>query len=361
MTLNVLIVDDSQFFQHRLSEIIGEHPQFNVVGFADNGNQALSQVKKLKPDVVTMDYEMPMMNGVTAVRTIMAECPVPILMLSSMTYEGARITLEALEAGAADFMTKNFSEISNKSPAIKKRLYDVLLAIGQGNKTKKSTVVKTDRYASLRSPSGEHTMMLKHASPPKNSLYETEDPPKIVAIGSSTGGPAALLELLKKVPRHFPLPIILIQHMPENFTLAFAERLNNQCAITVKQAEQGDELRPGVALLAPGGKQLIIDKKKPSCIKIIDSTDAVNYRPCVDITFASLSNTYAQHTLAIVLTGMGHDGCDGARLLKQQRATVWTQDKASCVIYGMPMAIDKAGLSNASFNLDCIAKQLAII
>lgn len=373
MTLNVLIVDDSSFFQRCLKNIINEHPQLNVVGVADNGREAIEKVKTLKPDVVTMDYEMPMMDGVTAVRTIMADHPLPILMLSSMTYEGARITLDALEAGAVDFMTKNFAEISNNSPAIKARIYESLLTIGARalkSKSQNTTATTAPRVQpSLKSeieaevePRVELRKDNSSAEPKVTRSRSNTAPikkPSLVAIGASTGGPAALTELLKNVPASFSLPMLIIQHMPETFTRTFASRLNQQCQITVKQAETGDELTAGVALLAPGGKQLIVDPKNTKRIKVIDSTKPVNYKPSVDVTFASLANTYGSNTLAVVLTGMGNDGCDGARLLKGKHAQVWTQSEESCLIYGMPMSIDQANLSDRSLDLQQINQHLS--
>ncbi|MGH1440391.1 MAG: protein-glutamate methylesterase/protein-glutamine glutaminase [Cellvibrionaceae bacterium] len=356
MTINILIVDDSSFFQRQLKNIINEHPELKVIGVADNGREAVEKVKKLKPDIVTMDYEMPMMDGVTAVRTIMAENPLPIMMLSSMTYEGARTTLDALEAGAVDFMTKNFSEIANNSPAIKKRIYDALLAISSKidkSSNEKNNVISLNKSSSEKVSRPEVAKLAPKvaAAPVKTSQPKSTARPKIVLIGASTGGPAALTELLKGLPVSFNLPILIIQHMPENFTRAFAERLDRQCAISVKEAETGDDIKPGRVLLAPGGKQMIVDTKNTKKVKIIDGSDEVNYTPCVDITFASVSNVYGGETLALVMTGMGHDGRDGAKLLSQKGATIWTQAKDDCLIYGMPMAVDQANLSDASYKI----------
>ncbi len=376
MALEVLIVDDSTFFQRQLSDIINENPKLHVAGVACNGQDAIDKVKKLKPDLVTMDYEMPGMDGVSAVRSIMSENPLPILMLSSMTYAGAKITIDALDAGAAEFMTKNFAEISAKGSVIKRRLYDTLINLGQSKRSENSP---SKNNPSSTAPNLKSKPAARHAHTHNSlednvtsdgqlnsnrstkDLFESSSKPKIVAIGSSTGGPAALTQMLTTIPKNFPLPILIVQHMPENFTLAFSERLDRQCQIAVKEAEDGDELLAGRALLAPGGKQLIVDEKNKKRVRVIDSKNSVSYKPSVDVTFASLSNYYAQHTLAIILTGMGSDGCDGARLLKAKKATVWTQSEESCVIYGMPMAVDKAGLSNASLNLTKISQHLTAI
>lgn len=378
MTLDILVVDDSPFFQRLLAELINEHPQLHVIGFANNGKEAVEKVKSLKPDLVTMDYEMPMMDGVSAVKVIMAENPLPILMLSSMTFPDAKITIDALEAGAVDFITKNFSAISNKSAAIQQHLHKTLLAIGDKVLQKKTRVQPkkveppvgkiTSRAASPVAAERKSVQSQSHASMASTSssnstksLYQSSVKPKLVVIGASTGGPAALTQILKTIPADFPLPMLIIQHMPENFTQAFAERLDRQCHISVKQADDGDSLLPGRALLAPGGKQMVIDKRDASKVKVMESTEDVHYKPCVDISFASVSNAYGRDTLAIVLTGMGHDGRDGAKLLKEQQATVWTQDKDSCVVYGMPMAIDQANLSNASLTPAKISSHLSVL
>jgi len=179
----------------------------------------------------------------------------------------------------------------------------------------------------------------------------------LIAIGTSTGGPVALQAVLTQLPQSFPSPIVLIQHMPATFTAAFAERLNSLCKIRVKEAVDGDTLFPGVALLAPGGKQMMISKG--GRIKILPGDERLNYKPCVDITFASAANVYPNQTLGIVLTGMGADGCEGARVLKQQGCDIWAQDEATSVIYGMPMAIAKANLADEVLPLQQVGQRLA--
>ena len=187
-------------------------------------------------------------------------------------------------------------------------------------------------------------------SSPKRKAY------RLVAIGTSTGGPVALQRVLTQLPADFPAPIVIIQHMPAAFTHAFAERLNKLCKIDVKQAEEGDVLRPGLALLAPGGKQMMIDTR--GTVRVLPGDDRLNYKPCVDITFGSAAKVFQDKVLAVVLTGMGADGREGARMLKQVGSQVWAQDEASCVIYGMPMAIVKADLADAIYSLDDIAGYL---
>lgn len=363
MPLKVLVVDDSNFFQHRLKEILDEHPQLQVVGVASNGRDAVEMARRLKPDVITMDYEMPVMDGVTAVRHIMAQQPTPILMFSSLTYEGARITLDALDAGALDFLPKNFAEISRDSAVLKQKLYNSLLAIARPQRvappptpTPTASVRQVPAGAGLPQRQPETTPARPVERPLPRALKGRA---KLLLIGASTGGPVALAEVLTKLPQAFPLPIVLVQHMPENFTKAFAERLNRQCQIEVREAQDGDQLRPGLALLAPGGKQLMVDRRGAGSVKILPGDDRVNYKPCVDITFGSAANTYGDQCLAVVLTGMGSDGCEGARMIKQQGGAVWSQDEASCVIYGMPMAVARANITDRVLSLQDIGPTLA--
>ncbi|NVZ72806.1 protein-glutamate methylesterase/protein-glutamine glutaminase [Pseudomonas costantinii] len=373
MAVKVLVVDDSGFFRRRVSEILSADPTIQVVGTATNGKEAIDQAIALKPDVITMDYEMPMMDGITAVRHIMQRCPTPVLMFSSLTHEGARVTLDALDAGAVDFLPKNFEDISRNPEKVKQMLCEKVHSISRSNRRSLFSTpapvptpaaapatpttafgrpapapapVTRPAVAPVRAPAAPSA----HSPAPKRKAY------KLVAIGTSTGGPVALQRVLTQLPANFPAPIVLVQHMPAAFTKAFAERLDKLCRISVKEAEDGDILRPGLALLAPGGKQMMVDGR--GAIKILPGDERLNYKPCVDITFGSAAKSYGDKVLAVVLTGMGADGREGARLLKQGGSAIWAQDEASCVIYGMPMAIVKADLADAVYSLDDIGKHL---
>ena len=371
MAVKVLVVDDSGFFRRRVSEILSADSNIQVVGTATNGKEAIDQALALKPDVITMDYEMPMMDGITAVRHIMQRCPTPVLMFSSLTHEGARVTLDALDAGAVDFLPKNFEDISRNPEKVKQLLCEKILSISRSNRRVSAynapAPVATPAPAPAPSSLGSYGSSAParpapapiparaHAASPSSPAPKRKGY-KLVAIGTSTGGPVALQRVLTQLPANFPAPIVLIQHMPAAFTKAFAERLDKLCRITVKEAEDGDILRPGLALLAPGGKQMMIDGR--GAVKILPGDERLNYKPCVDITFGSAAKTYGDKVLAVVLTGMGADGREGARLLKQGGSSIWAQDEASCVIYGMPMAIVKAELADAVYSLDDIGKHL---
>ncbi|MBP8202481.1 MAG: chemotaxis response regulator protein-glutamate methylesterase [Pseudomonas sp.] len=363
MVVKVLVVDDSGFFRRRVSEILSADPNIQVIGTATNGREAIEQAQALKPDVITMDYEMPMMDGITAVRNIMQRCPTPVLMFSSLTHEGARVTLDALEAGAVDFLPKNFEDISRNPERVKQLLCEKIHTIARSNRRSlspppvaipASQAKPAVRVAPVPAAQVRPTVA---SAPTASSAAPKRKAYKLVAIGTSTGGPVALQRVLTQLPANFPSPIVLIQHMPAAFTKAFAERLDKLCRINVKEAEDGDVLRPGLALLAPGGKQMMVDAR--GVVKILPGDERLNYKPCVDITFGSVAKSYADKVLAVVLTGMGADGREGARLLKQCGSQVWAQDEASCVIYGMPMAIVKANLADAIYPLDDIGRHLA--
>ena len=371
MAVKVLVVDDSGFFRRRVSEILSADPNIQVVGTATNGKEAIDQALALKPDVITMDYEMPMMDGITAVRHIMQRCPTPVLMFSSLTHEGARVTLDALDAGAVDFLPKNFEDISRNPEKVKQLLCEKILSISRSNRrvSTYSSPAPVAAPAPTPAPSSVGSygssapvrpvpaaIPARAHAPAPSSPAPKRKPYKLVAIGTSTGGPVALQRVLTQLPANFPAPIVLIQHMPAAFTKAFAERLDKLCRISVKEAEDGDILRPGLALLAPGGKQMMIDGR--GAVKILPGDERLNYKPCVDITFGSAAKSYGDKVLAVVLTGMGADGREGARLLKQSGSAIWAQDEASCVIYGMPMAIVKAELADAIYSLDDIGRHL---
>lgn len=367
MKLKVLVVDDSGFFQRRVSEIINADPRLEVVGTASNGKEGVEKALALKPDVITMDYEMPVMDGVTAVRHIMSDNPTPVLMFSSLTYDGARITLDALEAGAVDFLAKQFDAIAASEAALHKILTDRICQVA-GTGKQKSTSKTPTPSASVNKPvsrpsskaientpvPSSHSSVNVTSSFVSKSLHHVE----LVIIGTSTGGPAALQTIFKNIPKGFSKPIIIVQHMPGTFTKAFAERLNKLSPLTVQEAAEGDKLEAGHVYVAPGGMQLIVDKRNGGSIHIHESDERISYRPSVDMALASAAKHFGRRALAVILTGMGSDGKEGAQLLKQAGGTVWAQDEASCVIYGMPMAIVKAGLAAKILPLDDIGPHI---
>ncbi|MGB1949208.1 MAG: protein-glutamate methylesterase/protein-glutamine glutaminase [Marinobacter sp.] len=375
MTVSVLVVDDSGFFRKRLTEILTASGQIKVVGVATNGREGAELAEKLRPDVITMDYEMPILDGISAVREIMKRHPTPVLMFSSLTYEGARVTLDALEAGAVDFLPKNFEDIARDSSQLQRILIDRVLDVAGSRPGGRASPpprpapspatqeTPVTRARIERSAPPTRVPAPAPASQPQAPQRPTRRAPArhfaVVAIGTSTGGPVALQRVLTALPASFPAPIVLVQHMPASFTPAFAERLNKLCRIEVRQAEDGDILRPGLALLAPGGKQMMIENRSGQArVRILPGDDRLNYKPCVDVTFGSLARSFPGKTLGVILTGMGADGKEGCRLMKQSGSVIWSQDEKTSVIYGMPMAVAKAGLTDEVLPLNDIGPRL---
>lgn len=339
MAVKVLVVDDSSFFRRQIQKLLEEDSELEVIGTANDGKEAIEKTLALKPDVITMDIEMPVLDGIKATKQIMQQRPTPILMFSSLSTEGAKATLDALDAGALDFIPKRFEDISKNLAEVKKILCDKVREIGKHRRfnrpVSKALHPDTDRQA--------HT----DVQPPKSVSTSSAKTKKfnLLAIGTSTGGPIALQEVLVNLPESFPTPIILVQHMPGTFTPAFASRLNQLCKINVKEAEDGESIKAGTAYLAPGGKQMLL-KRSGSNVKVVvvDSDPTLTYKPSVDVTFKSIAEAYSDDVLAIILTGMGSDGCEGAKMLKQRGAHIWSQDKETCVVYGMPAAVADAGI-----------------
>ncbi len=395
MAIKVLIVDDSSFFRRRVSEIVNLDPELEVIATASNGAEAVKLAAQLHPQVITMDIEMPVMDGITAVREIMAKSPTPILMFSSLTQDGAKATLDALEAGALDFLPKRFEDIAtNKDDAVallqqrikalgRRRMFRSIVprpqvlatpvrssrqvadvAIKSLANTVHTAHVRTAQIAAHSHVAHSHEEHVHTPVEPTRAVTQavlraSGKQYKLLLIGTSTGGPVALQKILTEFPANYPHPILLIQHMPAAFTPAFANRLNGLCKIDVKEAESGDVLRPGCAYLAPGGMQMMLERTGGTArIKIVAGKAEMNYKPCVDITFASASKAYGGDVLAVVLTGMGADGREGARMLKSAGATVWAQDEESCVVYGMPQAVTAAGISTQSISLEHMAESI---
>lgn len=392
MTVRVLVVDDSKFYRHRLCEILTAENNIQVVGTAGDGAQAVQKTLELRPDVITMDYEMPGMDGVTAIREIMKVHPTPVLMFSSLSYEGSRVSNDAMSAGAVGFIAKSFEKISNNNEAANKELASTIIHAARDPEFKqaKSAVHETmasnqpegvdlegGSYRSERAirnkslqhnSNGERTAKSEPStSPPSTSPQRralhgddlTIESYDLILIGCSTGGPVALRRILEKVDAEFSVPIIVVQHMPDTFTGTFSKRLDQLCKVRVKEARDGDVVEKGVVLVAPGGRQLVIDDQHPSTVRVLDAGGGVPYSPSVDVCFNSVAKVFRGQVLAIVLTGMGSDGLNGVKSLKRNGATVWAQDEDSCVVYGMPMAVTEAKLVDRVLSLREITERMS--
>jgi len=370
MAYKVLVVDDSAFFRRRVTDILNQSSDLEVIGEARDGKEAVELARKLNPDVITMDVEMPVLDGISAVRQIMQQSPIPILMFSSLTHEGASATLDALDAGALDFLPKKFEDIArNRSEAVES-LQQKVLAIGR----RKVSISRMPRSTRLSSPAvtpgttrqtktfiRSSSSIIGQSAPTSSYRASSERRYKLLAIGTSTGGPVALQAILTQLPASFSCPILLVQHMPGTFTSAFAERLNNLCQIQVKEAQDGDILEPGVAYLAPGGKQMLLEGTTSSArVKITDADnmEQITYKPSVDLSFASAARLFQGDVLGIILTGMGADGREGCRALKNKGAMIWAQDEKTCVVYGMPQAVTSAGIAEKSLPLEQFSKHI---
>ena len=368
MVFKVLVVDDSTFYRRRVREILDADRKLEVVGEARNGQEALDMIASLSPDVITMDVEMPVMDGISAVKSIMASKPVPILMFSSLTHHGAQATLDALEAGALDFLPKKFEDIAHDRREAASMLRTKVRLIARRGTGMRRPALRSEMPS--RMPANAPKPKFFRSSSLLSGRSDAASQPTVsdvtrsgkkygcLAIGASTGGPVALQKVLTKLPADFAYPVFLVQHMPGTFTNAFAQRLDNHCKLTVKEAENDDKVIPGHVYLAPGGKQMLIERKRGDVfIRVVDAvaSDRVNYKPSVDVSFDSIANAYGGDVLGIILTGMGADGREGCRTLKSKGATIWAQDQDSCVVYGMPQAVASANIAEKIIHIDSMS------
>ena len=384
--LRVLVVEDSTFFRTQLVRLLTADGDIEVVGQAVNGAEAVVKAKALLPDLITMDVEMPVMDGISAVREIMRQSPTRILMLSSFTREGAEATLGALEAGALDFIQKRAITA------------DTLASVGHVVRTKVREIVRNGRApAALRKPGAASLQAL--AGPPDGMQPRQAEPgtpapwadagvartaaprpsqaPEALApratgepgwftgcpllvLGASTGGPVVLGELLGAIPASFPCPILVAVHIPGSFSRFFAERLNARCAWTVEEAASGARLVPGRVLVAPGGQQTrVVRAGSALAVEVEPGPAELLYKPSIDYTLSSVASVVGRGALAVVLTGMGNDGTQGARALSAAGGTVWAQDESSSVVFGMPASVIKAGLASEVLSISGLAARLA--
>ena len=323
--LRVLVVDDSLFMRAAIAKTLAAGP-FDVVGQARDGTEALAQVTKLAPDVITMDFNMPGMNGADTVRAIMQQRPTPVVMFSAHTRQGARETFDALAAGAVDFVTKPAGEVSTDLTRIADELTRKLLAAASARPRVAATPQPPPR------PSGQFSARI--ATSPGVL-------PRVCVIAVSTGGPAALSEVIPALPADLRLAVVVVQHMPAAFTAPFAERLNAASNVAVREAQEGDRPEAGEVLVAPGNKHLEFDAK--GLVTLTDEAPVNGCRPAADVTMQSAARVFGRRALAVVMTGMGKDGAAGALAIKKADGKTCAQDELSSVIYGMPKAAIEAG------------------
>lgn len=345
----VLVVDDSVFMRKIISDLIKEDERFEVIDTAKNGLEAVDKTKRLKPDVVTLDIEMPEMNGLDALRRIMADTPVPVVMLSSLTEEGAKETIAALEIGAVDFVRKPSGSISLDLFKVKALLLDKLSIAIQTRVSKISAPPVVPR------PIVQPPKPLFLDNKPKELSEKTYGGriERLVAIGTSTGGPRALQQVVSALPGHFPAPVLIVQHMPPNFTKSLAMRLDSTSQIKVTEACDGDRLQNGVAYIAPGGWHMILKKDDMGYkIRLTKDEPRSGHRPSVDMLFDSLLPYRELKRHVVLMTGMGSDGAKGMQALRRAGAlSTIAESNETCVVYGMP---------RAAVELGCVTHQLPL-
>lgn len=341
--IKVLIVDDSAFMRKLLSDVFTAEPDFTVVDTARNGKDAADKAKWLKPDVITMDVEMPVMDGIKALEFIMRETPTPVVMVSSLTRAGADATIRALELGAVDFVAKTAGPISSVT-SIKN---EILLKCRAAAKVNALSLAKT-----LEKPATGIPNVALSAGPVTGN-------DQIIAIGTSTGGPRALQEIITRLPGNLPCGVVIVQHMPPGFTKSLSDRLNSLSSITVKEAEHNDVIRPGLVLIAPGDYHMTVEREaNRKLVKLNQSPPIVGHRPAVDPLFESVARCYGKRALGVILTGMGHDGAKGIQAIKKQQGYAIAEDQSTAVVFGMPKSAIELGVIDKVVPLTGVAAEI---
>jgi two-component system chemotaxis response regulator CheB len=335
--IRVLVVDDSAFVRKALSRMLGDAPDIEVVGTAVDGQDGLEKARALRPDVVTLDVKMPRVDGLEALRRIMDECPTPVLLLSSLTSEGADVTLRGLELGALDFVDK--SSVQGHMN---------LLGLADELRAKVRALAGSQRRAAA-----------PRAAPRPAQAQPERGTAKVVVIGTSTGGPAALQAIIPRLPPDLPVPVLIVQHMPVGFTRSLAERLDQKSALVVREARDGEPPQPGRALIAPAGRHLKLRRVGGEPRLWLDhEPESALHRPSVDVTMQTAARVYGPGVLGILLTGMGSDGVEGLRAIRAAGGLTLAQSEDSCVIFGMPKAALEAGVVQRAVPLERVPDEI---
>ncbi len=345
----VLIVDDSSFMRMAIRSILSKEPSIDIVGTASDGMEGVEKAIALKPDVITMDVEMPRMDGIAALRQIMAKAPTKVIMVSTLTNEGAKSTFEALDAGAIDYIPKNVTDSADAQKVFREELL---------NKVKGA--IRSRFGSSMAATQARPTIAPQVHRPVSNKLSSKKI--SYVGIGASTGGPVALQEVLSRIPVNFPYGIIVGIHMPKAFTGPYADRLNAKCSMTIREAVDGDVLKPGTVLIAPGGMHTTLVRQGGNVVVKVVPTSAYPqyvYIPSVDLLISSMAEATNGSMLGVILTGMGSDGFKGMQILKGKGGVTIAQDEATSTIYGMPKACVDGGVADEVLPLGQIGFEIA--
>lgn len=339
--IKLMIVDDAAYFRFILTKFFGEDSDIEIIATAKNGLEAIEKLKTITPDVITMDIEMPKMNGIELLKYVMSTNPIPTIMLSSLTPESTDVTIRSLQYGAIDFINKDAVKLSTDTKKISKTLLEKV-KIAATAKVKKINLEDVKKVGIVTAKTKPTSFKITKA--------------QVVAIGCSTGGPKALNQLIPLLPNNLPVGILIVQHMPEHFTKSLANRLNESSRIVVKEAEDGDLVLPGRVLIAPGGFHMEITKNYT--VRLTKAKPVNHVRPSVDVLYDSLIDVYKENITAVVLTGMGQDGADGALKIKNAGGKVLVEDQSTCTIYGMPKAVVDRGAANKTIPLDKMANEI---
>ncbi len=325
--IKVLVADDSAFMRTAITRMIESDPHLKVVGMATNGVEALEKAAELKPDVITLDIEMPKLDGLSVLRRLMEENPLPVIMISSLSREGAEATLEAFDLGAFECIPKQLSYASMDILKIREQLVD---------KVKAAAAWVVPRPKKIPTPRVEPPRLAAHAGPA----------PAIIAIGTSTGGPKALQQILPELPADLPVGVLVVQHMPPGFTGPFAKRLDGLCKVHVREATDEEFIEPGTVLIAPAGKQMTAYRRTHSkhAVRVSDQPNNTLHMPSVDVMMLSVAELYGEQSMGVILTGMGSDGAKGMKLISEKGGTTVGQDEATCAVYGMPRSCAEMGV-----------------
>lgn len=346
-TIRVLVVDDSAFMRRAISDMLAEAPDIEVVGKATDGVKGVEMARELDPDVITMDIEMPNMDGLTALRAVMRECPTHVIMISSLTTKGSDAAIKALSYGAADAFAKDHSMVSHKIGEIQDDLLKRVRALAAHPHPRRRSKAKPTQSAPATATSSRKG---------PSAAKITADQFDAICIGSSTGGPPVVEQVLVGIEAGAGIPVLVAQHMPDVFTKSMAQRLNDRCSIPVRHGSTGMILEPGTVMICQGGMNTHLKRSGGMVRTTVDKLpESTIYYPSVNVMMTEAAKVYGSRMLAIVLTGMGDDGAEGTKAVKAAGGTVITQSADSCVVYGMPRAVDRAGCSDYSLSPEEIA------
>lgn len=390
----VLIVDDSSFMRTAISSMLRGNPDIEVIGTASNGREGVEQARLLRPDLITMDIEMPVMTGLEALREIMATMPTPVIMISTLTTEGAHATMEALSLGAADFIPKQTNFAQHSISEFRREILEKIRALASSQAIRMRFPVHSrppaqpsDDPQSGAAPARErltlqerirrrltdpafraaHPAPARYDSPVEKprSAYRTSGRPrplpshfKVAVLGVSTGGPLALQQVVPRLPAGLPVGLLIVQHMPAHFTKSLADRLNSLSHIDVAEAQDRDVVAPGKVLIAPGGHHMVVSRDKKT-IRIVDEPSSTLHKPSVDVTVASIVEQFGGQALGIIMTGMGRDGATALKTLHDNGGYIVAQNEETSIVYGMPKAVVDEGIADEVVALEELAEAIA--